>query len=212
MFFVVDVETSGLTPWSGQLLTIGIQAVSQEGELVGNVFYRRLKHTAPHPLRMKAIGYKLTPTYEFWADQDSDVMDEAYSYKPGSATRISHKDLVADIATYLDEIEPDKSKRFIAANPVAFDKMWLEYVYGEDYDRNWPFHYRCLCLRSLRFGLEPETTFGSSSGNQKSEIPHHAYYDVLAEALDLIDLINLKRDTHYHLDEFWKLNKEIVNG
>ncbi len=189
MFFVVDVETSGLTPWSGELLTIGIQAVTETGEIVGTPFYRKIKNNALKPRGLRAMGKELTSTQEFWADQPDYVYEAAYGENHYA---FSHQQVIKDIADYVAAIEPDKQQRFIAANPVAFDKMWLESMYGTDYDEFWPFHYRCLCLRSMRYGLEPELTFGSRSGSHSSEFPHHAMFDAVSEAHDLVELIQMK--------------------
>lgn len=190
MFFVVDVETSGLTPWTGQLLTVGIVPVTEFGEIrEEDTRYWKLAHFARDPRLIEE--HHLTDTNKFWLEQQEDVIDEAFSFRNGD--RIKNWDFRKELNDYVNEVEPNKSKRFIAANPVAFDKMWLESAYNEFYDKEWPFHYRCLCIRSLRYGLEfEETEYGSAPGAQKSEIPHHAMYDALAEAVDLSYLLKLK--------------------
>lgn len=198
MFFVVDVETSGLTPWTGQLLSVAIVPVTQEGEvLLDSVFYERLMHTVRDPREIPEDV--LTDTNRFWLDQPDDVISEAFSKYP----RVHPIDCRTYIKRWVEEIEPDKSQRFIAANPSAFDKMWLESLYGQEYDSMWPFHYRSLCLRSFRFGLElSETVFGSRKGAQESAIPHHAREDAIAEALDLSYLIELKRSMNDEIASF----------
>lgn len=190
MFFVVDVETSGLTPWTGELLSVGIVPVTEFGEIepdIENHFYSRVVYQGAN------IHYiseeNMTPTQKWWLEQDYVVRDEAWNGYP----RTHLYKLRNAINEYVERIEPDKSKRFIAANPVAFDKMWLESVYAQEYNKLWPFHYRCLCLRSMRYGLEfEETEYGSAKGAQESQVPHHAYHDALAEAYDLKHLIELK--------------------
>lgn len=191
MFFVVDVETSGLTPWSGKLLSVGIQAVDeQERSLVGEVFYERIEYNGPNPHKVDARFRNNTE--QFWAEQHGTEAYEEAFIRPGRINRI---ELMDKIDTYVNSIEPDKNKRFIAANPVAFDKMWLESMYGWRYDQRWPFHYRCLCLRSFRYGLEAALDFGSRKGAQEPLIPHHAMYDAISEAQDLVYLLSMKVGT-----------------
>jgi DNA polymerase III epsilon subunit-like protein len=202
MFFVVDVETSGLTPWSGgQLLSLGIVPVTEDGEVMKdpeNHLYLKLTHTAKPPLYIHSEDR--TDTDKFWVNvfNSYDGSVEHNPYTEAFVDTFRHTLPIAQliIRDYVDKIEPDKSKRFIAANPVAFDKMWMEYLYGDRYDNYWPFHYRCLCLRSLRYGLEPEVEYGSRKGAQKSEVEHHALFDARGEAADLAYLINLKKDIH----------------
>lgn len=194
MFFVVDVETTGLTPWTGNLLTVAIVPVSEEGDIVEEDFYyRRLNHHAVDPRIIQELRPEdLTDTHKFWLDQEPSTIDEAYNKAP----RISGIMMRQEISRYVSRIEPDKSKRFLAANPAAFDKMWLESLYGPNYNEEWPFHYRNLCLRSFRYGLEVSNVYGSSKGAQESEVPHHALHDAIAEARDLVYLLNLKRRIH----------------
>lgn len=197
MFFVVDVETSGLTPWTGELLTVGIVPVMETGEIIDEDYlYIRLVHLAKNPIMITEA--ELTDTHKFWLDQDVEVRNEAFEQYP----RHSFWDAREIISNYVKRMEPDASKRFIAANPVAFDKMWLEYLWSTDYE-SWPFHYRCLCLRSMRYGLEVDSVeYGSAKGNHESEVPHHGLHDAIAEAKDLQDMIYAKRSISASLDDF----------
>lgn len=189
MFFVVDVETSGLTPWTGELLTVGICPVDEEGRIYDDdALYLRLVHVARDPREIPEEDR--TSTNKFWADQLEGVINEAYNTYP----RVHIVEAREHIIRYVSRIEPNASNRFIAANPVAFDKMWLEYLYGAEFDEKWPFHYRALCLRSMRFGLNNDPVFGSGRSNFKPVIAHHGLYDAIAEAYDLQEMINAKQN------------------
>lgn len=191
MFFVVDVETSGLTPWTGELLSVGVVPVRESGEILPEQdhYYARLTYRGKNLHILDPMQY--TDTQKWWSEQPREVRSEAWDKYP----RVNPYMFRRELADYVESIEPEKSNRFIAANPVAFDKMWLEAAYDYEYDRLWPFHYRCLCLRSMRFGIEwEETTYGSRSGAQQPTLPHHAYHDAVAEAADLQYLINQKKD------------------
>lgn len=196
MFFVVDVETSGLTPWTGQILSVAIVPVTEDGLVLDTHFYERIMHSSKDP---RDIPESMrTDTNRFWAEQDPEILDEAFNYYP----RVHPVDARQHIIDWVQSVEADKSQRFIAANPVAFDKMWLESLYRQTYDEKWPFHYRCLCLRSMRFGLELDTVeYGSAKGAQKPVRPHHALDDAYSEAADLSFLIKMKRTMHVDLIE-----------
>lgn len=185
MFFVVDVETSDTEPWKGELLSVGIVGVTEDGE-IDDGLYLRLKHSAFLP------AHNRTSTQEFWAWQAEDN-PEAYYEAFLEPDRVSIKEGMLNILDYVTGLEPDENKRFVAANPVAFDKMWLQWAFHQ-VGVTFPFHYRCLCLRSMRFGLEDDSTFGSRKGTQKPKVEHHAYNDAIAEAFDLQEMINKKKD------------------
>ena len=91
-------------------------------------------------------------------------------------------------------MEPDWNKRIFVANPASFDKMWCDYLFAVTKHDPAPYHYRSLCLRSMKFGLAPETTYGSDRTTHKSTVEHHAYYDALAQAKDLIDMLKTKKE------------------
>jgi hypothetical protein len=187
MYFVTDVETSGLTPWNGELLTIGIQPVTEQGDvLVGENLYIRLSHLARDPRLIPEVNQ--TDTNKFWLDQEAEIIEEAFGFRQERTAPLTACFIIKE---WMEQIEPEWNQRFIVANPIAFDKMWMEYLYASR-EVPVPFHYRCLCLRSMRFGLEATQVFGSAHGNHESEKPHHGLYDAIGEAWDLADMINEK--------------------
>jgi len=189
MFFVVDVETSGLNPWNGQLLTVGICPVTEEAEvLYEETLYIELMHSKLDPREAKKKGYSVSDTYEFWLGQEDSVIDAAFN----GTDKITKGLACTQIQLYMEALAPEYSQRFLAANPVKFDAMWLEYLFASC-ERDNPYHYRGLCLRSMRFGLDDDPTFGSVKGDHESKIPHHALHDAIAEANDLSKMITKKR-------------------
>ena len=63
-----------------------------------------------------------------------------------------------------------------------------------------PFHYRSLCLRSMKFGMRPRSEWGNDREDHKPAIPHHALWDARAQALDLVQML-AERDTTRAVDE-----------
>jgi len=190
MFFVVDVETSNLSPWhpDGYLLSVGIVPVTQTGDIrYKDYFYGKLQADLPPEWYDDDLPTK-NETLIWWRQQDIAAQDEAYRAIKARGTL---SDIALQITTYVEEIEPDKSQRYIAANPVAFDKMWMEYLFGVT-RQEFPFHYRCLCLRSMKFGITDEPEFGSDRSGHEPDFPHVAWSDAFAEAKDLQDMIDFK--------------------
>jgi len=189
-FFSVDVEASGLTPAVGFLLTVGVQAVWWDGVDAG-------LHPAPFYVRIQRateLGKSMywrpgQPTFDWWQEQGDEVRAEAYA---GEAL-VRHDAWIA--AKMLNEfvvgLEPDPEQRVFVANPVAFDKMWITNLYDEANLSSVPdpFHYRSLCLRSMKFGLRPNSPWGSDRESHEPVLPHHALSDAQAQARDLIDML-----------------------
>jgi len=193
MFFVIDFETSALDPWQGEVLTLGIVPVTHYGEILQeSTFYCYWDTSEIMP--DWAFPANLTDTQAWW-NEKRQVDDPAFAaawYREGPV--YSDQQILDDIDEYVGMIEPDKDKRFMCANPAAFDIMWMNYIYSMQ-NRSHPFHYRNLCLRSMRYGIE--CGFTPEFGNARDEhelygyIPHHALWDARMEALDLVHLIEL---------------------
>lgn len=189
-FFSVDVETSGLVPGHGELLTIGIVPVVYAGRnrwvdlwTDDNTLYIRIDQGTEFPDGpYSSMG--------FWKKQSKAVRDEAYADR--TLERFSPNDAAKTINDYLDSFEPDPMKRFFVANPVSFDKPWIDKLFA-DAGLPLPFHYRSLCLRSMDFGKKRHKGFGGSRDGHNSEVLHHALWDAKAQAMDLVDMLNKKR-------------------
>lgn len=190
-FFSVDVETSGLTPDSGVLLTVGIHVV-RDGALTHESLYVRIDRS--YSLREWETG---KGSYDWWQEQDQRVKDEAFY----SDDLVRHDPRVAAmmIAEFVTSAELQPEGRVFVANPVAFDKMWMTTLFDETGVPD-PFHYRSLCLRSMKFGMRPRSEWGNDREDHKPAIPHHALWDARAQALDLVKML-AERDTTRAVDE-----------
>lgn len=200
-FFSLDVETSGLTPWDGYLLTIGVQPVlfdveTQAPSLSQERFYVRIDRSE----LLDQYGWTepgVSDTYAWWMEQNEEAKREAWldpdllRHSAFAAAEMLHRWVV--------KVEPEQKNRIFVANPVSFDKMWIDALYGET-GLMGPFHYQSLCLRSMKFGLRKKSSWGSSRDNHDPKVPHHAFHDAYAQALDLIVMLN-ERDAMSLVDE-----------
>ena len=188
-FFNVDVETSALTPWEGYLLTVGIQPVRYTphlgAEMLADRFYVRIDRTDELSFSQWDEPGR-SETYEWWVNQSAAAQDEAFR----DLSLVRHDPETAAMMTveFVAGVEPDPKQRIFVANPVAFDKMWLDELFASTGIAN-PFHYQSLCLRSMKFGLRPNSAWGSTRDNHDPEIPHHAFHDAHAQALDLLAML-----------------------
>jgi hypothetical protein len=184
-FFSVDVESSALTPWEGHLLTVGIQIVQPDGSF-GDRLYVRIDRTDLVWLADGRMDGFSEDTGLWWAQQAVDVQGEAF----GDPTLLRHTPVTAArmIYEFVVDHEPDDEGRVFVANPVAFDKMWVDSLFAETGVAN-PFHYRSLCLRSMKFGMRPASAWGDDRTEHRSTVPHHALHDAIAQARDLSDML-----------------------
>lgn len=188
-FFNVDVETSGRLVGYGKLLTVGIvPVIYKDGWVAGETYYYvRIEQGTDFPDGPYS-------SMEFWKDQNALVRGEAYADR--SLTRLAPDEAAKSIVKYLESFEPDPMRRFFVANPVSFDKPWVDTLMA---DAGLPpqFHYRSLCLRSMDFGRNPKTSFGESRSGAKSAVLHHALYDAEAQSLDLLMMLNKRYRRFY---------------
>ena len=174
-FFSVDVETTGPDPASGQLLTVGIQVV-EDLKLTKTFYFGQRFHES---------GHKDPDTMIWWEEQDPTVRMEAFGTFLNGSYALAYK-----LQTFLDQFP---ASRWFVANPAAFDRAFINDLFSTQNLRN-PFHYRSLCLRSMRFGLTPNQEWGESRTDRyENPMPHHALHDATEQALDLIYLLK-KRD------------------
>lgn len=188
-FFSVDIETSDARLGRGRIFTIGAVPVSWSpgwtAELVPDTFYVRLDY--PTLLDEWRNEPPDTDTYKWWSQQSDRARAEAYEdpdllrSTPTGALRM----LTEFVRTYNLETEPAT----FVANPVAFDKGFIDELYGT-LGMESPFHYRSLCLRSMKFGMRFGSAFGNDREDHAPKIPHHALSDAIAQAHDLISMLN----------------------
>ena len=219
MFFVIDFETSDLMPWIGSPLTLGIVPVNEAGEILDQDLY--VQFPTWHLMPDWDMSANLSDTESWWnqkrlSDEPIEIRAWEAAWLRDSEDEDSSGQAIAKITDFLQVIEPDKNKRFLCANPIAFDKMWMDYIYTTMTDSPVPYHYRNLCLRSMQYGLDYGTNpeFGNARDHE-SGLPHHALYDARAEAIDLAGHMNRGRivqeylsDTRYLLDLRWHTNIE----
>jgi len=193
MFFVIDFETNALDPWQGEPLTLGIVPVTHYGEILQeSTFYTEFDTTFITP--DWAFPANLTDTQAWWNEKrQNDDPAFAAAWLRYTDAEIKRDSVILDeLDEYVGMIEPDKDKRFMCANPMLFDGMWMNYIYSMQ-DRSHPFHYRNLCLRSMRYGLEyggnPEFGNARDEHQLNGYIPHHALWDARMEAIDLVTLM-----------------------
>jgi hypothetical protein len=214
MFFVIDFETSALTPWEGMPLTLGIVPVNEVGEILDEHLYVEFPLVQPD-WHMPA---NLTSTESWWNEMRMSEEETAREAWEAAWVRddihSTFGEVVGKIQSYLQMIEGDVKQRHLCANPVAFDKMWMDYLFSNITDSPAPYHYRCLCLRSMRYGVEyggnPE--FGNSRDHHEIEgfIEHHALWDARMEALDLQWLMTQSRGLHESVAELGQITKKVA--
>jgi len=192
MFFVIDFETSALDPWRGQPLTLGIVPVTQYGEILPKESQLYVEWNVEAITPDWAFPANLTDT-ESWWNEKRQVDDPAFAAAWLRELPTYDADTILDtIEEYVESIEGDKTQRFLCANPMRFDGMWMAYIFSIQ-NRDEPFHYRNLCLRSMRYGIEyggnPEFGNARDEHELNGYIPHHALWDARMEALDLVYLM-----------------------
>lgn len=191
-FFSVDVETTHTDPMRGHLLTVGIVPVVcvnnewRSPTLTGNDLYLRIDQSAHYDTFFNDLLDRKS-TMSWWLRQNDEAQDEAF--RDVTLERNDEEWTAAAITYYVNQVEPDFSQRVFVGNPVAFDKAWLDALYSKHPFTQNPFPHRCLCLRSMRFGLRPGNDWSPARPVHDPNIPHHALYDAWAQAQDLIDLL-----------------------
>lgn len=190
-FFSVDVETGNLTPWSvdGFLLSVGIEAIDEASLESRGEFYVRLDRTEDLDGSWWEARGEYDPvsdTQDWWLQQGDIAQDEAFRDR----TLVRHDEETAArmIREFVCSREQEPEGRIFVANPVAFDKMWVDELFSTSGVEN-PFHYRSLCLRSMKYGLRPHSRWGGDRETHAPLIPHHALHDAKAQALDLVAML-----------------------
>jgi hypothetical protein len=191
VYFSVDVETSGLLPSNGELLTVGAVAVTASGHIIDQFYVRIDRKVMLHESWYNENLPPQSETQEWWRSQDAFVKAEAYGgvklerHPIGTAAHM--------FRNWVISVGGDDAKnRIFVANPVSFDKMWISAMFMAT-QMNDPFHYRTLCLRSMAFGKDKDVTDFHSNDlrSNRPTHPHHALSDAYAQAQDLLELLGL---------------------
>lgn len=183
-FFSFDVETTATVVEAGELLTVGCVPVVHDVE-AGWVkfpqhFYMRLDVAV-------RVTFERFSSLGWWREQSDEVRGEAYENR--DLLRFDRATTAKALAEWMAFVEPVWERRIFTANPVSFDKPWIDKLYYWA-DRDLPYHHRSLCLRSMKFGIDPTVGYGSDRTTHQSLLPHHALADADAQAQDLIDMLN----------------------
>jgi DNA polymerase III epsilon subunit-like protein len=191
VYFSVDVETSGLLPSNGELLTVGAVAVTASGHIIDQFYVRIDRKVMLHESWYNENLPPQSETQEWWRSQDAFVKAEAYGgvkleRHPISTAAHMFRNWVISVGG------DDAKNRIFVANPVSFDKMWISAMFMAT-QMNDPFHYRTLCLRSMAFGKDKDVTDFHSNDlrSNRPTHPHHALSDAYAQAQDLLELLGL---------------------
>ena len=178
-----DVETTATVVGAGELLTVGCVPVVHTDE--GWVkhpqhFYMRVDN----PTRVTCERFS---SLAWWREQDPEVRGEAFADR--ELLRFDRTTTAKALTEWMSIVEPVWERRIFVANPVSFDKPWVDSLFTWA-DKDLPYHHRSLCLRSMKFGTDPSAGFGSDRTTHQSLLPHHALADADAQAQDLIDMLN----------------------
>jgi hypothetical protein len=182
-FFSFDVETTATVVEAGELLTVGCVPVVRAADgwvKFPQHFYMRLDT----PTRVTVERFS---SLAWWREQSDEVRAEAYQDR--DLLRFDRATTAKALAEWMAFVEPVWERRIFTANPVSFDKPWIDKLYYWA-DRDLPYHHRSLCLRSMKFGIDPTVGYGSDRTTHQSLLPHHALADADAQAQDLIDMLN----------------------
>lgn len=189
-FFSVDVETSATDPWNGWLLTIGVQPVRfvprVSAEVLSDRFYVRIDRLDELSYSDWYIPKGDATSYEWWTRQGDEAQDEAF--RDHNLVRHAPETAALMLAEFVAAVEPEQRQRVFVANPVSFDKPWVDELFSTTGIPN-PFHYQSLCLRSMKFGIRKWSPWGEDRDNHDPKVPHHAFHDAHAQALDLLDML-----------------------
>jgi len=179
--FSIDVETSSTDPFKGNLLSVGIVAIDFDSLEIGNSEYWELSY--PDSAKLDS-----PMTYEWWEQQNEHAFEAAWGHRE---CRSEPNDVAQKLSDFVCGYSDVWDDRIFAANPSTFDFGWVSKLLSGA-GLNEVFHYRTMCIRSIAFGIYG----GDWGGGRKDsgewnipEIPHHAYYDALAQGKDLIKLL-----------------------
>lgn len=205
VYFSLDVETSGLTPRTGRLLTVGIAAISHDYQIIGS-YYGRIDRTASlikdgwwedrkrTSMPIDPTDY-LSDTHVWWAKQSSEAQCEAYGFEHDNRSRKKAPVIADEITQFVLSFGKEWQDRILVADPVAFDSMWMVSLFDEanlsirDGELGFfepPFHYHSLDIRSMRIGsgFNPAPSFDLHDG--RTLVKHHALDDAISQAMEFI--------------------------
>jgi hypothetical protein len=178
-FFSVDVETSSTNPFTGELLSVGIVPVQSDTWEILEGKHWALEYDSSHAD---------PDTVKWWSNQNTEAYNAAWA---GFRTPVV--EAAAQISGFVCSFAANIHDRVFCANPASFDWAWIEKLFSTTpYDN--PFSHRTLCMRNVLYGAT-----GGEWGNSRykdalvnySEVPHHAYYDALAQAKDLVNIMGM---------------------
>ncbi len=207
VYFSLDVESSGLTPGTGRLLTVGIAAISHDYQIIGT-YYGRINRTS----QLLDVGWwedrkrtsmptdptrYISDTHVWWSQQSAEAQGEAYGFAEDHRERKLPSTIAAEVVEFAQSFGKEWKDRILVADPVAFDSMWLVSLFDDANARSRrmledtffepPFHYHSLDIHSMRLGCG--LTFDDGAFNLhegRTLLKHHALDDAISQALEFI--------------------------
>lgn len=185
-YFSVDVETTSTNPFDvGDLLSVGVQAVAEDGSFL-DAWYTRTT-------RNDGMPHRWGDSKDWWATQEEEnplAWTELFSPNRESMPEAR---AAAALVDFVGEQTNggDRRDAVFVAHPASFDYAWVQRMLtGSGIPGAAEvFSYRTLDLRSAGWALDPSESMRNSVRGHKSEIPHHALHDAVAQAKDLRDII-----------------------
>lgn len=178
--FSVDVETSGTSPATGSLLTVGAVSYWPGNYVPQEDFYVRMFPQSP--LFERA-------TMEWW-EQHPEAKEEAFHSEP----RFHSFDAMQQLTDWVQSVvrRIPGAKPLFLAWPSTFDFGWIDFYYKMNGMEN-VFGYKTLDQPSFAAGVfgRPELVLGSRSQGTytlptnweggDNDFPHHALYDARSQ-------------------------------
>lgn len=192
-YFCVDVETSALRTWEGDLLTIGCVVVDAKGNVVDD-FYRRLTVDLDPSWYNEALP-AVSETQKWWREQDEMAKMEAY--KDDFRQRLPAPIVARLFYNFCVGYGVDWTERVFVASPDKFDWVWTDWLLSTARLPD-PFWYHGIDIWSMNHGAAAQRRTGKAKGKIKLDkrftthdaaIPHHALSDAFAQAQDLCDFL-----------------------
>jgi hypothetical protein len=192
-YFCVDVETSALRVWEGELLTIGVVVVDGKGNVVDN-FYQRVQNDL-HPSWYDESMPAISETQKWWREQNDLAKMEAWLDQ--SRARYPASIVSRRFHDFCVQYGEDWTERIFVASPDKFDWVWTDYLLSQAGMPD-PFWYHGIDIWSMNHGVAAQKRTGKAKGklnlskrfeSHKADVEHHALSDAFALAKDLCDFL-----------------------
>lgn len=218
VYFSVDVETTGLTPRTGKLLSVGVLAIRHHGDYLipDRQFYGRIDRTDDliemgwwsdeDRVCLPGLEECISPTHAWWSGQPQEAQWEAFGFAGDYRLRERPGKVASDLIDFVTSFDVPWEQRIFVADPVAFDSMWVTSLFDEAGVET-PFHYHSRDITSIEDGAGYKPSrYTEFEG--RPLVPHHALDDAIAQGLQFIELTNWTR----YRDEALQQVVSLLNG